>query len=95
MRINSSITRAALIASVTAATLGAQSRAVVRVTARDSLGAPITSAELTVVRGIRDVVARGRTDDAGQSVLTFEVKDSSDYQVTMRKIGYPRGDRFF
>ena len=95
MRINSSITRAALIAGVTATTLGAQSRAVVRVTARDSLGAPITSAELTIVHGIRDVVARGRTDDAGQSVLTFEVKDSSDYQVTMRKIGYPRGDRFF
>jgi hypothetical protein len=95
MRINSSLTRAACIGLVAATTLGAQSRAVVRVTARDSLGAPIPSAELTIVRGIRDVVARGRTDDAGQSVLTFEIKDSSDYQVTMRKIGYPRGDRFF
>jgi hypothetical protein len=97
MSTRSLSSRAGVIALIAASTLGAQSRnlAVVRVTARDSSGAPITSAELTVVRGIRDVVARGRTDDAGQGVLTFEVKDSSDFQVTMRKIGYARGDRFF
>lgn len=95
MRINPSLARAALITLAAASALGAQSRTVVRVTARDSLGTPVPNAELTIVRGIRDVVARGRTNDAGEGVITFEIKDSSDYQVTMRKIGYPRGDRFF
>ncbi len=58
MRTTSSLTRAALITLVGATTLGAQ-RAVVRVTAQDSSGAPVTSAELTIVRGIRDVVGLG------------------------------------
>lgn len=92
-----SFARATVIALFAATTAGAQAKnlAVVRVTATDSSGAPVTAAELAVVRGLRDVVARGRTDDAGLATLSFEVKDSSDFQVTMRKIGYTRGDRFF
>jgi hypothetical protein len=99
MSTRSLLNRAATAATIVlmATTAGAQSKniAVVRITARDSSGASIPSAELTIVHGLRDVVARGRTDDAGQAVLSFVAKDSSDYQVTMRKIGYPRGDRFF
>jgi len=80
-----------------AATAGAQStgRAIVRVTARDSSGAPVTGAELTVTRGLHDVVATGTTDAAGHGLLSVDLKDSVDLQVTMRKIGYARGDRFF
>lgn len=71
-------------------------RSFVRVTARDSTGAPVSAAELTVTRGLRDVVAHGVTDSAGRSVLAVDnIKDSTDLQVVMRKIGYPRGDRFF
>lgn len=83
------------VASATAAHAQATPRAFVRVTARDSSGAPIPSAELTITRGLRDVVARGSTDDAGTALLSVSVKDSTDLQVTMRKIGYVRGDRFF
>jgi hypothetical protein len=80
-----------------ASAAGAQStrRAFVRITAKDSSGAPIPAAELTVTHGLHDVIARGTTDDAGKSLLSFDAKDSVDVQVTMRKIGYTRGDRFF
>jgi hypothetical protein len=73
----------------------APARTLVRVTARDSTGAIIPSAELTVTRGLRDVIARGTTDDGGHAVLPVELKETEDLQVTMRKIGYARGDRFF
>jgi hypothetical protein len=76
---------------------GAQSssQAFVRVTARDSSGAPVGAAELTLTRGLHDVVARGTTDEDGHALLSVDVKDSSDFQLTMRKVGYRRGDRFF
>jgi hypothetical protein len=83
-------------AVVTAPRASAQSSAVVRVTATDSSGAPISNAELTVTRGIRDIVAHGATDSAGHGLLVVgDLKDSTDLQVVMRKIGYPRGDRMF
>jgi hypothetical protein len=65
------------------------------VTAKDSSGAPVSGAELTLTRGLKDVVGRATTNDEGQGLLSLEVKDSSDAEVTMRKIGYARGDRFF
>ena len=83
---------------VFAAAGGAQisTRAIVRVSARDSSGVPVQRAELTVVHGVRDVVARGTTDDEGQGTLIVsDLKDSTDYQVVMRRIGYARTDRFF
>lgn len=81
-----------------ASTAGAQTPrpAVVRVVAVDSSGAPVKSAELTITRGLRDVVARGATDSLGAAALVVpNLTDSTDLQVTMRKIGYARGDRFF
>jgi len=73
----------------------ATSRAFVRVAAHDSSGAPVTGAEITVRTGLRDVVAQTTTDDEGHGLLSVPAKDSSDFQLTMRKIGYARGDRFF
>lgn len=69
-------------------------RATIKITARDSAGAPVPDAEITVTRGLKNVVARGTTDESGQDVLSVEVKDSSDFNVTMRKVGYMRGDQF-
>ena len=85
------------IACVAVMTAGAQSpnRALVRVTVRDSTGAPVAGAELTIKSGIRTVLAQSATDSGGHSVLSVDTKDSTDLQVTMRKIGYPRSDRFF
>ena len=69
---------------------------VVRVVAVDSSGAAVRSAELTITRGLRDVVARGTTDSLGAATLVVAgISDSTDLQVTMRKLGYARGDRFF
>jgi hypothetical protein len=70
-------------------------RTLIRITARDSTGGAIPSAELTVTRGLREVIAKGTTDDGGHAVLPVELKETEDLQVTMRKIGYARGDRFF
>lgn len=86
----------ALIFSAAAASSQSATRAVVRVSARDSSGVPVQKAELTLVRGLRDVIARGTTDDEGQGTLIVpDVKDSTDLQVVMRHIGYARTERFF
>jgi len=99
MRVVPVLTRlaSALALAGLAGAANAQStkRALVRITARDSSGAAIPSAELTVTRGLRDVVARGSTDEGGHAVLPVDIKETEDLQVTMRKIGYARGDRFF
>lgn len=83
--------------STFAAIAGAQtkSEAFVRLTAHDSSGAPVAGAEVTVRSGLKDVVAQGTTDDVGHLVLSVPAKDSTDFQLSMRKIGYVRGDRFF
>jgi hypothetical protein len=88
---------AAVLASVFGGVAHGQSlpRGIVRVVARDSTGAPVALAELTIKRGLQDVLARGTTDSAGRAILSVEAKDPTDMQVTMRKIGYARGDRFF
>lgn len=87
----------ALLASIgTIAGAQTQRATVLRVVATDSSGAPVTAAELTVIRGLRDVVARGSTDSLGHATfLVPDLKDTTDLQVVMRKIGYARGDRFF
>ena len=100
MRIAHALTRftpvLAIIAGLaSAASAQTAARTLVRVTARDSTGAVIPSAELTVTRGLREVIARGTTDDGGHAVLPVDLKETEDLQVTMRKIGYSRGDRFF
>lgn len=86
---------AAATLAASASLAGAQTpRATLKITARDSTGAPVPQAELTVTRGLKDVVARGTTDENGEGVLSVELKDSTDFNVTMRKVGYTRGDRF-
>ena len=87
-----------LAATATAASAGAQTpaRATIRVAARDSSGAPVTGAELTVTRGLRDVLAHGTTDSVGNAQLVVAgLTEKADLEVVMRKIGYVRGDQFF
>ena len=80
------------------AAAGAQTpaHATIHVAARDSSGAPVTGAELTVTRGLRDVLAHGTTDSAGNAQLVVAgLSEQTDLEVVMRKIGYARGDQFF
>jgi hypothetical protein len=67
---------------------------VVRVSVTDSAGAPAAGADVSVIKNLNDIVARGTTDDAGRSVLSVK-HDAGNYQVVVRKIGYRRADRFF
>ena len=98
MRVSLYVTLAAASIMV-AATASAQTagRVAVRVTAKDSTGAPVPGAELTVTRGLKEVIAHGRTDSLGRGVMVVDgnAGEDADLEVTMRKIGYPRGDRFF
>ena len=96
MRIAPLFVRVAVASMSLAVAAGAQLPfGYVRVTARDSTGAPVPNAELVVTKGLRSVLARGTTDSIGRALLGVQVGDSTDLQVTMRKIGYRRGDFFF
>lgn len=83
--------------AASAGVAGAQStpNAFVRIIARDSTLMPVAGAEVTITLGLRDIVAHGKTDELGRANLAVDVKDSTDLNVTLRKIGYPRGDHFF
>jgi hypothetical protein len=81
-------------AVVTAAAAQTPAFSRVFVTAKDSAGVPVPGAELVATLGLNTAIAHGTTDSAGHGTLTFNVPDTSDVQITMRKIGYPRGDRF-
>jgi hypothetical protein len=96
MRIVSSRLGALVASLILTSAAGAQHypRGYVSVTARDSSGAPVTGAEVTMSRGLKEIVARGTTDESGLVLLSAEVKDSSDFDIAMRKIGYRRGDHF-
>jgi hypothetical protein len=76
---------------------GAQARPslVARVRVTDSTGTPVVGADLSVVRGLREVVATGTTDDAGQRLLLIDAGATQAYQLVVRKLGYRRADRFF
>jgi hypothetical protein len=96
MRFTSLVARVGIVTLSLATIAGAQlPTGFIRVTARDSSGAPVPAAELVVSKGLRDVIARGTTDSLGHALLGVQVSDSTDLQVTMRKIGYQRGDHFF
>jgi hypothetical protein len=69
-------------------------RAVVRVFVVDSSGAAVTNAELAVLRGLKDVIAHGTTDNYGRASLAFAA-GSGEYDIVVRKLGYARSDRVF
>jgi len=90
-----SLAAGALMIAAAAGAQKAPQRGFVSVAAHDSSGAAIPAAEVTVTRNIKDVVAHGMTDSAGHVLLGFDVHDSTDMNVVIRKIGYPRSDYFF
>lgn len=67
--------------------------AIIRVQVADSLGRAIDNAEVSLMRGLKTVVASGRSNAAGQHEFIVDL-DSTDYSVVARKIGFSRGDRF-
>lgn len=69
-------------------------QSIVRVFVVDSAGTAITGADLSVVRGLNTVIAHGSTDQYGRATLGFAANDG-EYDIVVRKIGYPRSDRVF
>jgi hypothetical protein len=65
----------------------------VRVHVADSLGVPIADAEVALMRGLKEVIASGRTNANGDHEFIVDL-DSTDYSIVARKVGYKRGDRF-
>ena len=69
-------------------------RTVVRVRVVDSAGVPLPEAEVSIVRGLSQIVASGTTDRAGARTLVAALT-AGEYHLVVRKIGYARVDRFF
>jgi hypothetical protein len=67
---------------------------VLRVRVTDSTNTPVAGAELSVVRGLKGVLASVVTDSGGRRTLTVRL-DSGSYQLVSRRIGYSRDSRFF
>jgi hypothetical protein len=87
---------ATLLASATAQAQSTDARkapSTVRVHVSDSLGAPIGDAEVTLMRGLKEVIATARTNAGGDHEFIVDL-DSTDYSIVARKVGYKRGDRF-
>lgn len=91
---------AAVFLSALAAAAGAQATDVrtapslVRVTVADAVGAGVADAEVTLMLGLRTVIAQARTNAGGVHEFVVNL-DSTHYSVVVRKEGYDRGDRFF
>jgi hypothetical protein len=84
---------AAGAALVAAASAGAQETGAVRVRVTDPTGAPVPEATVSLIRGVRDVVAQGTTGADGVRVLTAPVS-AGEVQVVVRRIGFLRADQF-
>lgn len=84
----------ALSSAVTAqATDTRRAPALLRVQVMDSTGTPVEGAEVSLMRGLRTVLSTARTNHAGEHEFLVD-RDSTDYSLVARKVGYARGDRF-
>ncbi len=83
---------AAVLACLLAVTANAQ-RLSVRVHVVDTAGAPVEGAEVLVSHDLARILARGVTDAHGMRVLAID-RTEEDYDVTARRIGYRRADRY-
>ncbi len=66
---------------------------VIRVRASDTTNRPIARADLSVLTGMTTILTAS-TDDRGQRIIRI-ARDSRDYNLVVRSIGYERADRFF
>lgn len=66
----------------------------VRVRVLDTERAPVAGVDVSIVRGLQEVVAHATTDNGGRASLAI-ARGSGDLQLTVRKIGYQPADQFF
>jgi len=65
----------------------------VRARVTDSLGTPLSSADVSIVDGLSVVLARGMTDERGALALSIP-RTVSDHELVVRRIGFRRADIF-
>jgi hypothetical protein len=82
-----------LCVAIAASAAGAQN-VVLRVRVTDSTNKPVAGAELSVVRGLREVLATAVADSDGRRTLSVRL-DTGSFELVGRRIGYTRGSRFF
>jgi hypothetical protein len=84
----------ALVCCIASAlSLDAQPISILRCRVVDSNGGVVAGAELSLVSGLKSVVAHGTTDANGSGVLTLQ-SAAGDYQLVARRIGYERRSQF-
>ena len=66
---------------------------VIRIAVVDSAGRPIPGADLTLTRGLKQVVARGQSDPRGQRTLTAP-RIGGPIQVSARRLGFAPASAF-
>lgn len=86
---------ALLLISLVAPKVAAQATlsTAVHVLVRDSTRRAVGGADVTIVRGLNDVLAHATSDDNGRSTLVVPPA-ADNYQLIVRHIGYQRVDRF-
>lgn len=83
-----------LLVGLLASRGSAQRGLTIHVRVIDTAGVPLQGAEVSVSHDLTRVLAVGLTDARGMRTLTF-ARDANDYDVTARRIGYVRADRYF
>jgi len=72
----------------------ARGQTVVHVQLASAAGDPVAGANVSVLRGLSEVVGQATTDSAGSARFVFTAA-KGEYQIRSRKIGYTAGDRVF
>ncbi len=84
---------AALAASAQAQAPASTGSGAVRIRVTDPTGAPLPEATVSLIRGLRDIVAQGTTGADGVRILAAPIA-GGEVQVVVRRIGFLRADQF-
>lgn len=66
----------------------------VRLTVVDSAGGPVRGADVSIVRGLHEIVGHGMTDAAGRATILV-TRDMAELQAAARRVGFEPATRFF
>ncbi len=68
--------------------------AIVRVRVADSARTGVPGADVSIIRGLNEIIGRGTTDNEGRASVSI-ASVSGDLQISVRKVGYSPASQFF